>query len=213
MKKLNFVIAIDGASASGKGTLAKLLANYFDCNYLSTGNIYRLLAQKALQQNIAIENTYLLSELARYLPLAELHNHTLADEKIASIASQIAVKQAIREILKKIQKNWVAKQKIAIIEGRDIGTVICPNADIKIFITASLEVRAKRRYIELQSKSNNVTYEEIYNELRTRDQRDSSRIASPLRKVDDAFLLDNTDMSINEVFKKALSLIENKLTI
>ncbi len=208
----NFIIAIDGVSASGKGTLAKLLANHFGCKYLSTGNLYRLVARDVISQNIDISSIDKIIEVGQNINLDDLESD-LSDGEIANVASKVAQISSLRKILNIIQRNWVKGHKIAIIEGRDIGTVIFPDADVKLFMTASLDARAKRRYTELQKKSNQVVYEEVYEDLRARDQRDQSREISPLVQADDAFVIDSTNMSIEDVLENALSFIRNKLTI
>jgi cytidylate kinase len=208
-----FIIAIDGMSASGKGTLAKLLAEHFNCAYLPTGNLYRLVAKNVIKKHINLNDTEQLTQLAHIININELNDPTLASEQIADIASKIAVNKSLREVLNNFQREWVKKQKIAIIEGRDIGTFICPDANIKFFMTADLEARANRRYNELKNKSKDIAFEKIYEELKARDQRDSSRTISPLVKAEDAFSIDSTNLTIAEVFKKALTIIENKLTI
>ncbi len=211
VKDSGFIIAIDGVSASGKGTLAKLLADNFGCKYLSTGNLYRLVARDTINQNVNTDNIDKIVKIAQNINLDDL-NHDLSDGLIANVASKVAQIPSLRKVLNVVQRNWVIGHKIAIIEGRDIGTVICPDADVKIFMTASLDARAKRRYEELQKKSKDVVYEEVYEDLRVRDQRDQSREISPLVQADDAFVIDSTDMTIDDVLKKSLSFIRNKLT-
>jgi cytidylate kinase len=212
LKNSNFVIAIDGFSASGKGTLAKLLANYFGCKYLSTGNLYRLVAKEVINQNVSIDDVNMVVKIAENINLDDLELD-LSDNIIANVASKVAQNLSLRKTLSIIQKSWVDSQEIAIIEGRDIGTVICPDADVKLFMTASIDARAHRRYIELQKKISQITYEDVYNDLRARDQRDQSREISPLIQAEDAFVLDSTNMSIDNVLESALSIIRNKLTI
>lgn len=212
LKNSNFVIAIDGFSASGKGTIAKLLANYFGCKYLSTGNLYRLVAKEVINQKVSIDDVTRVVKIAENINLDDLELD-LSDSIIANVASKVAQNLSLRKTLSIIQKNWVNSQEIAIIEGRDIGTVICPDADVKLFMTASIDARAHRRYIELQKKITQITYEDVYNDLRARDQRDQSREISPLIQAEDAFVLDSTNMSIDNVLESALSIIRNKLTI
>lgn len=202
----NFVIAIDGLSAAGKGTLAKALAQHFCCSYLPTGNLYRLVAKKALGSSKD------LIEIARNIDLEELDDTSLSSSEIATKASEIAQNSEIRAILNQIQKNWITKQNIAIIEGRDIGTTICPDANVKLFLTANIEARAKRRYIELQNNENHAMLRDVMAQLSARDQRDSTRASSPLKKADDAVEIDSSNLNASEVFHIALSIIEKKLT-
>ena len=165
-----------------------------------------------ISQNVDIDDSDRVVEIAKNINLDDLESD-LSDSAIANVASKVAQKPSLRKVLSAIQRNWVDGQKIAIIEGRDIGTVICPDANIKLFMTASLDARAKRRYTELQKKMSQITYEEVYDDLRARDQRDQSREISPLVQAEDAFVLDSTNMSIDNVLESALSIVRNKLTI
>lgn len=207
----NFIIAIDGCSAVGKGTLAQKLAKFFHCDFLPTGNLYRLLAKTALEASLNLEDTYAVSKLVPSLDLASLNILVLSDPAIAKAASLIATEPKIREELNQIQRNWVAKQKVAIIEGRDIGSKICPDANIKFFLTASVEARALRRFRELQSLGKDVILSGVEEQLVERDRRDSERSASPLIKAEDAIEVDTTNMSADEVFNFVLSRIREKM--
>jgi len=208
-----FVISIDGVSGSGKGTLAKYLANRYDCDYLPTGNIYRAVAKKCLNQNIDLQKDELkILEIAKNIRSNDIYDTDLRSDVIANLASLIAKNSALREILDDFQRNWCKEQKIAIIEGRDIGTKICPEADIKFYLTATIKIRASRRYNELKSMSLNVTEDQIYKELLDRDFQDSHRKASPATKPKDAYVIDTSNLNIEEMVEKTAAIVENKLT-
>lgn len=207
----NFIIAIDGCSAVGKGTLAQKLAKFFHCDFLPTGNLYRLLAKAALEASLNLEDTDAVLRLVPSLDLANLNTLVLSDSAIAKAASLIATAPKVREALNQIQRDWVAKQKIAIIEGRDIGIKICPDANIKFFLTASVEARALRRFRELQSLGKDVILSDVEEQLVERDRRDSERSASPLLKAEDAIEVDSTNMSADEVFNFVLYRIKEKM--
>lgn len=212
MKK--FVIAIDGESASGKGTLAGKLAKHLHCDYLPTGNLYRLVAAKLIESVLEPETEReKVQELIDNLDLSLIYSKKLNREDIAKMASQIAKLSWIREELNKIQYKWIKEHKISILEGRDIGTVICPNAEVKLYLTASNEARARRRLMQYRctDKKQNITYEEILYDLEVRDQQDSTRINAPLKKAEDAVLIDSSHLTINEVFEQAIAIISKRI--
>ena len=222
-KKL--VIAIDGPSASGKGTLAKMLAHNFDLPYLNTGALYRAVAWQLIERNIALENfEQHLSELVNNIDKTDLENDELFTENVGAIASIIAKSYKFRNLLFDYQKNFVEKSKLnfnsshnlsgCVLDGRDTTSVICPDADIKLFITADVEVRAKRRFEQQKSKSllHTHSYEEILVQLKLRDENDFNRSVAPLKVVADAVVIDNGNLSIDEGFKKAMEIINSKIS-
>lgn len=211
--KKPLVIAIDGPSASGKGTIAKKLAAEFDLPFLNTGALYRLVAYRAVLQQIDPSeiNPY-LNELTENISEEALENSALFDEEVGAVASLIAKNPALRSKLFLQQKNFITKGKKerggAVLDGRDTTTVICPDADYKFFITASVETRAKRRFTQLQAKGENVSYEEILAQLTLRDKNDKTRKDSPLLIARDAIVIDNSNINAEETFAKALSFIK-----
>lgn len=206
---MNKIIAIDGPTASGKGTLAKKISQHFNLPYLNTGGLYRAVALKIIKDNNADFKDK--SEVIKILGLVDfsnLDNPELYLEDVGTVASKVSVIQEARDFLFKYQYDFAHQDGGAVLDGRDIGTVICPDASFKFFIEASVEERAKRRYEEMINKGSKVDYNEILTKLINRDKSDRERINSPLKKADDAIEVDTTNMSIDEVFKYTLSFIK-----
>lgn len=216
---LPHVIAIDGPSASGKGSVAERVAKYFGFHYLDSGAIYRLLAYAAYQQNVAWSNARTLAEIAAkldikfengeaYLNGEQVSTH-IRTEQMGKGASEVAVHPEVRTALLQTQRNF--RQTPGLVgDGRDIGSVIFPDAGLKVFLTAAVETRAKRRYDQLINRGETADYDLILADLQQRDLRDSQRAAAPLKQLPDAILLDTTDKNIEqavniiiEAFKKA----------
>ena len=207
MKK-RLLIAIDGPSASGKGTLSELLSKKFNIPALNTGGLYRGVARKAIKNNIDFNNVKELVQIAKNLTSEDVNNPENFTEEIGNKASIIAKIQEIRDALFEYQRKFASQENGAILDGRDIGTVICPDATYKFFVVASQEERARRRYKEMLEKGKSVTYEEMVIKIKERDERDTNRTSSPLKKADDAILIDTTDKNIEEVFQYVLSFIK-----
>lgn len=216
---LPHVIAIDGPSASGKGSVAERVAKYFGFHYLDSGAIYRLLAYAAYQQNVAWSDARTLAEIAAkldikfengeaYLNGEQVSTH-IRTEQMGKGASEVAVHPEVRTALLQTQRNF--RQTPGLVgDGRDIGSVIFPDAGLKVFLTAAVETRAKRRYDQLINRGETADYDLILADLQQRDLRDSQRAAAPLKQLPDAILLDTTDKNIEqavniiiEAFKKA----------
>ncbi len=212
------VIAIDGPAASGKGTLARKIAAELGYAHMDTGLLYRAVAYMVLQVGGDITNERgsmgAATALARLrdIPYSE---QDLKTETITEAASQVASFPEVRAILLNMQKNFAANPgpgfKGAVLDGRDIGTVICPEAPVKLYITASLETRAERRFKELQNKGLSTTYEAVLRDMRERDSRDAARAAAPMRAADDAVTLDTTDLGSAEALQQALTIIRDKM--
>lgn len=207
MKKL--IIAIDGPSASGKGTLAKKLAAHFGLAYLNTGAIYRLVALRVIEQEIDPNNfDEKISELTKNISESDLENEKLFGEDVGAIASIISKNKKLREALFNFQRQFVENGKKekngCVLDGRDTTTVICPDADYKFFVTADVEIRAKRRSMQLK----NIPYEEILSQLKKRDDNDLNRADSPLKIAAEAVVIDNGNLSIAESFQKILQKIK-----
>ena len=199
MKK-PLIIAIDGPSASGKGTLAKMLAAHFNLPYLNTGALYRLLALRVIEQKIDQEN---VEELVKNISEKDLENEKLFSEDVGAVASAIAKNPKIRAALFDFQRNFAQSKKGAVLDGRDTTTVICPDADYKFFVTADVEIRAKRRFNQLKM----TAYEEILAQLKKRDENDFNRQDAPLKIASDAHIINNENLSIEEGFQKILKII------
>jgi cytidylate kinase len=200
------LIAIDGPAASGKGSIARRLGAYFSLPYLDTGILYRAVAYDMIRQNVSLDDIPIAQKTAEELCLEDLMAHDLSDLRgrlMGESASVIAVYPEVRLALLKKQHLFAARPEGAILDGRDIGTAICPNAQVKFFVTARLEVRAKRRTLELQSRGEIITFEDILEDLRQRDLRDSMRKTAPLQCPADAFILENSNLSEEEAFSIA----------
>jgi cytidylate kinase len=202
------IIAIDGPAASGKGTLAQRLALRYALPHLDTGMLYRAVARDVLAAGASLDNAATAEAAARALDHTTLSDEGLRGRHMSEAASVVAAIPEVRAALLAMQKAFSRRPQGAVVEGRDIGTVVCPEADIKLFVTASLEERARRRHRELVKRGEQVSEEAVIEDLRKRDERDSSREASPLRMAADAHLLDTTKLDIEAAFFAAVRLID-----
>ncbi|WP_068311488.1 (d)CMP kinase [Polycladidibacter hongkongensis] len=201
------IIALDGPAASGKGTLARQLAEHFGLKHLDTGLTYRAVAAALLARGLPLGDEKLAISVAQNLDLGALDRNQLSAHEIGEAASRIAVLSGLREELVRLQRAFAESDEGAVLDGRDIGTVVCPNATAKLFVTAAPEARAKRRTDELQSKGIPAVFDEILEDLKRRDTRDSTRKDSPLLPASDAHLLDTTEMDIETAFKAAVDIV------
>lgn len=202
------IIAIDGPAASGKGTLAQRLALRYGLPHLDTGMLYRAVARDVLARGGGLEDAAGAEAAARALDYTTLTDQGLRGREMSDAASVVAAIPAVRAALLDMQKEFARRPRGAVVEGRDIGTVVCPEADIKLFITADIQERARRRHRELIRQGEQVTEEDVLDHLSKRDERDSSRTASPLRMAPDAHLLDTTKLDIETAFFAAVRLID-----
>jgi len=203
-----FIIAIDGPAASGKGSLARKMAQKLGFPHLDTGLLYRRvgLDVQAAGGDPADEMAALAA--AKALDPAQLTDPALKSDEAGNAASQASQYASVRAELLDFQRNFVtAHASGAVLDGRDIGTVICPDAPVKLFVTASTEVRAKRRLKELQGSGRTATYDEVLADMRARDARDTGRDTAPLKPADDAHIIDTSEMSPEAVLEQALSLV------
>ena len=204
--KKNFSIAIDGGSASGKTTGSKLIAKKFNMKLLSSGKLYRYLAYKIIQNKYKYNSTF-LKKNSKKINLKKLNDKKLEENNITILASQIAKKKYIRLILKSFQLDFIKKNKKVIIEGRDIGTKIMPNADLKIFFKCSLNEKARRRYKELKKINQNISLKDVKKSLKIRDFHDKNRKESPLLFSKGAVLVDTTNLNIREMDSKLTKIV------
>lgn len=206
-----FTIAIDGPAASGKGTLSKKIAEALTFAHLDTGALYRATALHMIEHETdAITAANHIKE-----NLFDTNTPRLKDDDIGQMASKIAAEPEIRAILLDLQKTFAANPpngtKGSVLDGRDIGTVVCPNADIKLFITAPTEIRAQRRLKELQLKDKAVTYEAVLKDMRERDARDQGRKTAPMMPADDALIIDTGHLTAEDAFEKAMTAVRARL--
>ncbi|WP_310618538.1 (d)CMP kinase [Flexibacterium corallicola] len=202
------IIALDGPAASGKGTLARRLAAHYGLNHLDTGLTYRAVAAALLAQGLPLGDEEIAISVAKHLDFTSLDRSLLSSHEVGEAASRIAVLSKLREELVSLQREFGKKGNGAVLDGRDIGTVVCPDATAKLYVTASPEARAKRRTDELLGKGIEADYNDILSDLHRRDLRDSTREDSPLKPAEDAHLLDTTEMDIDSAFKAAVEIIE-----
>ena len=203
------VIAIDGTFASGKGTLGKRLALHYKIPYLDTGKLYRAVAFNLMETKNSPENVREAIKAAKKLKPEDLKNSALKSGNVAVNASKVAAHPEVRKELLKFQKDFAKKG--GILDGRDIGTVICPNAKVKLFIDAKAETRARRRHLELNSYQESISFETVFKQLIERDNRDMNRKNAPLKISDGAHIIDTTDMTADDVFEKARDIIDSIL--
>ena len=208
------VIAIDGPAASGKGTLSNSLANHFDFARLDTGLIYRALGLKVLYAGIDASDKKKVILLANQLSFDDLNQEDLRSEKVGAVASRVAAIPDVRAVLLKFQRDFAAhppaEKPGVVLDGRDIGTIVCPNANFKIFLTADKDARATRRFKELQERGLRAIYSQILRDMVDRDARDSFRSVAPLEPARDAFVLDTTNLSVDAAFVAALEYISTQ---
>lgn len=204
-------IAIDGPASSGKGTLARRLSEHLGLPHLDTGSIYRAVGLKLIYSDKDPRDKEAACDAARHLSEQDLSNPRLRQERIGQAASIISAVPEVRSILLDYQRNFAKNPRGAVLDGRDIGTVVCPDADLKIFITASLETRAQRRHRELQGENIEVVYESVLEDLRERDERDANRSVAPLIPADDAIVIDTSRLDADEVFQQVLDIVKEKM--
>ena len=212
MKKTPFIIAIDGPAASGKGTLARRLAAHYGIPHLDTGLTYRAVGHALLQSGLPLDREELAEIVAQNLDLGTLDREVLSAHEVGEAASKIAVMTKVRVLLVEMQRRFAHSGKGAVLDGRDIGTVVCPDADVKLYIIASPQRRADRRHREAGEKGSDATYETILADIIKRDERDMGRSDSPLKPAEDAHLIDTTEMSIETAFQTALELVEKTIS-
>ena len=209
-KKIKFKIAADGSSASGKTTGSKLIAKKFKMRFLSSGMLYRFCALKILQ-NKKIYNVKFINKVAKSITLKKLNNKQLFNPEVARLSSIISKKSFVRKALKSFQKNFIKKSKLVVVEGRDIGSKIMPEADLKIFFTCSINEKAKRRLKEFKNLNNKISLNQVKKALIQRDNEDTKRKISPLIMPKNAVLVDTTKLSLKQMEVKLTNLVKKSI--
>ena len=202
------IITIDGPAASGKGTIARRVARHYGLPHLDTGLLYRAVAIGLLDRGRALDDVKAAVAAARELDLASLDAKRLRERSIGEAASRVAVFPEVRAALLRLQQDFAHRPEGAVLDGRDTGTVIAPEADVKNFVTASVDARAARRFRELAAKGEEMPLDAVLAAIRERDRRDSERAIAPLKPAPDAVLLDTTELDIEAAFRAALSIVE-----
>ena len=210
------IVAIDGPAASGKGTLARLLARHYGLAYLDTGSLYRAVGQAVLASGKDPHDETAALEAALSLDTGHIDEKAIRTAEAGNAASIVAAMQPVRDAILDFQRNFAKNppngEKGAVLDGRDIGTVVCPDADVKLFITASPEVRAHRRWLELNNSGSDIAEAQVLADVRERDRRDAERATSPMRPADDAHLLDTSNLSIETAFDAAVAIIDGSMS-
>lgn len=205
------IIAIDGPAASGKGTLARRLAAHYGIRHLDTGLTYRAVAASMLAAGTPLDDEAAAVAAAERLDLSVLDRETLSAHAVGEAASRVAVMPALRAALVRVQRAFAETPPGAVLDGRDVGTVICPDAPVKLFVTASAETRARRRADELAGRGEPADVAAILADLVRRDERDAGRATSPMRPADDAVTLDTTAMTADEAFAAACGIVDRAI--
>ena len=202
------IIAIDGPAASGKGAIARYLAQVYGLHHLDTGLLYRAVGKGMLEAGYPLDDTARAIEVAVALDPKKVDDTALKQQAVTEAASVVAAIPEVRQALMSYQRQFAMKAPGAVLDGRDIGTVIAPGADVKLFVIASPEVRAKRRVLELRGRGEEVDEKEVLADLIRRDERDSRRTAAPLKAAPEAHLLDTTHLGIDAAFRAAVAIVE-----
>jgi CMP/dCMP kinase len=202
------IIAIDGPAASGKGTLGKKLAAHYGLRHLDTGLLYRAVAKAVLDAGHKPDDAAAAVAAAQGLNLAQLDEVALKVPVVGDAASIVSAFPDVRTVLVAVQRGFATKPPGAVLDGRDIGTVICPGADVKIFVTAAPQVRARRRALEFKAMGQPVEEASVLADIVRRDERDTKRAVSPLKQAADAHLLDTTNMDISSAIRAAINIVE-----
>lgn len=214
-KKRGFVITVDGPSAAGKGTLARRMASHFGFDFLDTGSLYRGVGLAVLRQGLDPADEKAATAAAKALKPDLLGDPAIRSESTSTAASKVAAIPSVRAAILNWQRDFARKAARdsggAVLDGRDIGTVVCPDADAKLFITASVQARADRRVKELQARGETAIYARVLQDMQERDARDQGRSISPTKPATDALIIDTSDLTADQVFERALAFIASKM--
>jgi cytidylate kinase len=202
------IIAIDGTLASGKGTIARRLSRWYGLAHMDTGRLYRATGVAALNKGVDFENPAALAEVALSLDLNDYDEDQLRTAEAGQAASKVAAIPAVRAALLELQRAFANQPKGAVLDGRDIGTVVCPDADVKLWVDASVEARATRRWKELSEKGETLSLDEMIDQLKERDERDRNRSDAPMVAAADSVLIDTTHLTIDAAVDKARAAVD-----
>lgn len=204
------IVAVDGPLASGKGTIARALADRFGLPHLDTGSLYRATGLAVIEAGLDASDAEGCAALARKLDIAAIDEDRIRTAEAGAMASKVAAIPQVRDALFELQRDFATRPGGAILDGRDIGTVICPDADVKLFVTAEAETRARRRWEELRAKGETLSFETMLEQTRERDRRDAGRPDAPMKPAEDATLLDTSSLSIDAAVATAIRIVENR---
>jgi CMP/dCMP kinase len=204
------IIAVDGPSAAGKGTLARAIAKELGYHFLDTGSLYRMVGLAMLKAGKGGDDSASAVAFAKSLDPNSVVDSELRSEDVAAMASKVAAIPEVRAALLQFQRDFAKRKPGAVLDGRDIGTVVCPDADLKFFVTASTEVRARRRFEELKGLGKNIPYTDVLEDVMARDERDSQRATAPTRPADDAIMIDSSELDRDEVLKAVMEVIREQ---
>ncbi len=204
------IVAIDGPSAAGKGTLSRRLAAALGYHHLDTGLLYRAVGARLLATGIDPADAAAATRAAEGLGADDIAREGLREEHVGRAASIVAANPGVRAALVAFQRRFAARPPGAVLDGRDIGTVICPGAEVKLYVVASAEVRARRRHDELLGRGEQATYAAVFRDLQERDARDQARGTAPAKPAEDAIVLDTTDLTADEVFAQAIGIVRSR---
>lgn len=205
------IIAVDGPTASGKGTVAKALAERYGLKRLDTGSLYRAVGLAVLDAGGDAGDVAAAVRAAKALDLGAIDEHRIRSSTAGLAASKVAQIPAVRAVLREAQRTFATDPQGAVLDGRDIGTVICPDADVKLYVTASLDERTKRRLAELRGRGEQISFDELKAQIAERDERDMSRKESPLRQAEGAHVLDTTDLTAEASAQAAYAIVDRVL--
>jgi CMP/dCMP kinase len=205
------IIAVDGPSAAGKGTIARAIATHLGYHFLDTGSLYRMVGLAMLNAGKTADDVKAAVGFAENLDPSKVIDKELRTETVAAMASQVAAIPEVRKALLEFQRSFAKREPGAVLDGRDIGTVVCPDADLKFFVTASTEVRANRRLTELKSLGVKSDFKTVLEDIWARDERDAERTAAPTKQADDAIMIDTSELDREEVIAAVMGVIADHM--
>jgi CMP/dCMP kinase len=201
------IIAVDGPSAAGKGTIARAIATHLGYHFLDTGSLYRMVGLAMINAGKSANDVAAAVNFAKTLDPAKIQDRDLRTETVAAMASEVAAIPEVRTALLEFQRQFAKREPGAVLDGRDIGTIVCPDADLKFFVTASTQVRATRRRAELNTLGIQADYETVLDDIRARDERDANRKSAPTKQADDAIMIDTSELDREEVIAAVMGVI------